>query len=74
MKKKQVKHHLLMYVVNSSPAIKKFTSMDKMEKFVKEFQKKYPDEDAINTGSWIDYVVTGVTGEIYFFVDGIEVN
>ncbi len=77
MKKKSQKtkkYNLLMYVADSSPKIKRFDSMEKMGKFVEKFHKKYPEHMCANSGYWIDYVVTGVTGEVHFFTDGIKVQ
>ena len=71
---KKSNYILLMYVLDSSPKIKKFESMDKAQKFVERFQKKYPDHMAVNSGNWIDYLVTGISGQVHFFTDGIKVE
>jgi hypothetical protein len=63
-----------MYVEDSSPKIKKFVSMKDMEKFVADFEKKYPDPDGPRDGNWIDYCVTEVSGKITFFTDGISLE
>lgn len=75
MKKKKAEvYHLLMYVVNSNPKIKRFDSVEKMAKFVEAFQKKHPDHLASESGDWIDYCITKVSGDVHFFTDGIEVQ
>ena len=77
MKKKSSKtevYHILMYVLDSTPKLKKFSSMELMHKFVNKFQKKYPDQEAVNSGYWIDFVISGVTGDVTFFTDGISLE
>lgn len=75
MKKKTVKpYHLVMYVENSTPFIKKFVSLKKTQEFVDKFEKKYPDEAAMESGYWIDFVITGVTGKLAMYTDGIEIT
>jgi hypothetical protein len=63
-----------MYVVNSEPKIKKFSSAQSANKFIKTFQAKWPDHLASQTGSWIDYLVQDVHGEIKFLSEGIEIT
>ncbi len=67
-------YHILMYMEDSSPKIKKFKTTDELGKFVDKFNKKHPDYASPDSGYWIDLAVTGVTGEIHFFTDGIEVS
>lgn len=74
MKKKKDSYNLLFYVVNSTPTMKKFDTMEEMGEFVEKFQKKYPDHMSIDSGHWIDYVISDVRGEIHFFTDGIKVT
>ena len=62
-KTKKTKYNLLMYVVNCSQKIKRFDDIKDLNKFVAKFDLKYPDAMAAETGYWIDYAVTGVTGE-----------
>lgn len=71
--KNSSEYQLLMYVEDSIPKLKKFSTMEEAGKFVDKFQKKYPDYMSTESGHWIDFVVTGVTGDIHFFTDGIEV-
>jgi hypothetical protein len=68
------KHHLLMYVEDCSPKIKKFYSTEKMSDFIEKFQKKHPDHLASDSGWWIDYCVMDVSGPVHFFCDGIKVK
>ena len=63
-----------MYVENSLPKIKNFPSKEAMHKFVKRFQKKYPDYLAYDSGYWIDYCVLDVHGDVHFFTDGLIVE
>lgn len=72
--KKNEPYHLLMYVDDCSPKIKRFENTKDMEKFVLEFQKENPDHLAVESGSWIDYAVFDVTGKVSFFTDGIKVE
>ncbi len=74
MKKKNKEYQLLMYVENSCPRIKKFDTKKQMGQFVESFQKQYPDHMAMESGYWIDYCIFGVTGEVCFFTDGLEVE
>lgn len=73
-KNKSSKYNLLMYVEKSSPKIKRFESLEEMGKFVEKFQKKHPDHMSTNADNWVDYAVTDITGEVYFFTDGLEVQ
>lgn len=68
--KKNESYNLLYYVSNSTPHMKKFETVYEMNKFIKRFQKKYPDDMSRNSGSWIDHAVHNVRGEIHFFSDG----
>lgn len=63
-----------MYVVDSNPKIKKFGSTKELGKFMDDFWKKYPDHLAADSGNWIDYCVTEVSGDVHFFTDGLEVE
>ena len=67
-------YNLLVYVLNSTPHMRKFDTMEQMGKFVEKFQKKYPDYMSIDSGNWIDYVISDIRGEISFFTDGISVK
>lgn len=67
-------YHLLVYVLNCEPKIKRFSSLKGANTFVKLFQTKWPDHLASQTGSWIDYLVQDVHGEIKFLSEGIEIT
>lgn len=54
--------HLVFYVEDSSPKVKKFYDKKAMKRFVEEFQAEFPDSDAINTGSWVDSTITDIKG------------
>lgn len=78
MKKKVSKkgepYHLLVYVLDSSSKIKRFDSTLEMGKFIDDFYKKYPDYLDTYSDNWIDYTITGITGEVFFFTNGLEVE
>ena len=73
-KKKSEVYDLLVYVEDCSQKIKRFDSSEKMGKFIDKFYKKHPDYASNNADNWIDYAITGVTGSVHFFTDGIEVE
>lgn len=64
----------MIYVSNCELKMKKFDSFEKMGKFVKSFWKKYPDHLSVDSGYWIDYAITGITGDVHFFTDGLKVE
>lgn len=66
-------YHILMYVENCSPKMKKFKTTEELGKFVDTFNKKYPDYAAMDSGYWTDFAITGITGDLHFFTDGIKV-
>jgi hypothetical protein len=72
--KKNAPYHLLMYVLNSEPKIKRFDTTEEMGKFIDKFNKKYPEAQASNSGNWTDYAITNILGDVHFFTDGIEVE
>jgi len=77
MKKKSKsnkKYHILTYTLNSTPKMKRFDSTKEMGDFIDKFNKKHPDYAAIESGDWIDFAVTGITGDVHFFCDGIELE
>ena len=67
-------YHLLVYVLDSEPKIKKFKSKLALGKFVDKFVKDYPDYLGAESGNWVDYAVTDVIGEVTFFTDGLKVE
>jgi hypothetical protein len=83
MKKKTVKklskakketYHLLFYVLNTEPKVKKFKTTAEMGKFIDDFNKEWPQSECSISGSWTDLAVTEVNGEIHFFTDGVELE
>ena len=67
-------YQLLFYCVNSDPKIKRFETTDELGKFIDAFNKKYPESQAQESGSWTDFAVTGIFGDVYFFTDGLQVE
>jgi hypothetical protein len=63
------KFHLVFYVLGCSPKIKKFYCKKKMTKFVENFLKKYPDHKGMDTGCWIDYTITDISGSLTTIAD-----
>jgi hypothetical protein len=61
--KKTPKFHLCVYVEDCGTKIKKFSTVKALNDFVLDFTAQYPDQR--EGDNWIDYVVTGVTGEIH---------
>jgi hypothetical protein len=80
MKKKPTKktdnspYHLLFYCVDSNPKIKRFETTDELGRFIDAFNKKYPESQAQESGSWTDFCVTGIMGDVHFFTDGLQVE
>jgi uncharacterized protein (DUF2384 family) len=56
--------HLVVYVEDSTPSTKIFTSENAAKKFIAEFQAKNP---GLNKGSWIDILVTNIGGKIFHY-------
>lgn len=71
---KSQKYNLLVYVLDSSTKIKKFSTTKAMGSFIDKFLKKYPDYTSVESGNWIDYAITDISGEVHFFTDGLEVE
>lgn len=67
VKKKVTKkpYHVVYYTVDSTPAMRKFNSIEDMETFFKEFKKRYPKEDKLS-GTFLDFSITNISGEIKF--------
>lgn len=67
------KFHLLHYVSECTPKLKKFKTIKDLDTFVRDFEKKHPPGD--RTGDyWIDYAVTNVTGLIYFYDESMDLE
>lgn len=54
--------------------IKKFKTDQEMGEFIDAFYKKYPDYADKYSDNWVDFSVSGVTGDINFFTDGVTVE
>lgn len=67
-------YNILVYVEDCSIKIKKFDTAKEMGKFIDKFNKENPDYANPSSDNWIDYCVTGITGDIHFFTDGITVE
>lgn len=52
---------LVLYVENSSPSIKLFSSKKSATTFINAFKKRYTNPD---DGYWVDLLITDITGEI----------
>ena len=74
MKKKNKPYHLLVYVANCETKVKRFETTEAMGKFIDKFNKKYPESEASESGYWTDYSITDISGEVYFFTDGMKVE
>lgn len=72
--KKNKEFHLISYVLDSSPKLKKFSSVDAMAKFVEKFHRDHPEHMSSKSGDWIDFVITNITGKVTFFTDGIDLE
>ena len=64
------KFHVVKYVDDCVPVIRKFKTLKAMEAFVTKFQKKNPTHQE---GFWIDYTITDLTNDQITFYDEIEV-
>lgn len=71
---KQEPYHLLMYVEDSNPKIKRFKTTDELGRFIDDFNKKWPDQEAMDSGYWMDYCISNITGDIHLLSTGIEVE
>jgi len=72
--KKTNSYHLLVYVADSCTKIKKFKTTKALGTFIDKFLKKYPDYASHNSGYWIDFSITEVSGRVDFFTDGLEIE
>lgn len=67
-------YNLLIYVEDSNPRIKQFDTQEALGKFADNFIKEHPEYASADSDCWLDYAITGVTGEVVFFTDGLEVE
>jgi hypothetical protein len=58
--KKDKKYSLVVYVVDSSPTVKKFKDAEKAMDFVYRFTNEHPN---VSDGYWVDYVITDIKGD-----------
>jgi hypothetical protein len=72
--KKNKEYHLLVYVEKAALKIKRFETTQELGEFIDAFNKKHPEYANDNSDYWTDFAVTGVTGETYFFTDGLKVE
>lgn len=72
--KSKKEHCILSYIEGSDTKLKKFTSTEKMGKFVDDFYKKYPNYASYESDNWIDFAITGVSGDVFFFTDGLKLE
>ena len=72
--KKSKTYQLLMYVADGTPTFKKFETTKEMGKFMDDFNKQHPDYASGDSGWWLDYAVTEVSGDIHLFTNGIEIE
>lgn len=68
MKKKQTKSfHIIHYVEDSTPKLKKFNSISKLNDFRLKFESDHPNGE--RDGYWVDFIITDVHGK-FISVDG----
>lgn len=67
-------YHILKYVTHDDNKIKSFDSIEELGSFIDNFYKEYPNYADFDSPNWIDYAITGITGDIHFFTDGIKVE
>lgn len=60
------KYHLVKYVYNSEPRLRTFKTLKAMNQWVSTYTKKHVDPE---NGYWIDFSITGITGEITILDD-----
>lgn len=67
--KKGKKFHVLKYVENSAPKLKKFTTLKSLNEFILQFSAIYA---ASSEDNWVDFVITNVHGDVIQIDDGSE--
>jgi len=63
-KSKDKLFHIVYYVENCTPAMRKFTSIKDMETFFKEFEERYPKVPY--SDNFLDFYITSISGEVKF--------
>ena len=71
---KSKEYHLLAYVLDSEPKLKRFDSKEQLGAFIDQFLIIYPDYASIDSGCWVDYAITNITGEVHFFTTEMKVD
>lgn len=65
LKKTTKPYHIVYYVEDCTPGMRKFNSLKDMKAFFKEFESRYP-KDVDPGGTFIDFYVTNISGEVKF--------
>lgn len=63
MSKKSKPFHLVYYVEDSVPMMKKFNSISKLDAFRQKFETNYKGK--LMDGWWIDFIVTDIHGKVF---------
>jgi hypothetical protein len=72
--KRGEEYQLLVYIVKCETRIKKFATEKEMGQFIDGFLKEHPEYQEEYSENWIDFALTGVTGDVHFFTDGVAVE
>lgn len=72
--KKGEVYQILVYMEEGETKLKRFRTTDELGKFIDAFNKVHPESQAGETGYWTDFAITGITGDVHFFTDGMEVT
>lgn len=69
-KTKNKVYHIVYYVENCTPAMRKFKSIKDMETFFEEFKDRYYktgfDGGQQDLSSYLDFYITDISGEVKF--------
>lgn len=60
------KYHLVKYVFNSEPRLRKFKTLKAMNAWIASYKKKHKD---VYEGYWVDFSVTNITGDVTILDD-----
>lgn len=72
--KRYVEYQVLVYIANGETRVKRFDTEQEMGEFIDGFLKEHPEYQSSHSDYWIDFALTGVTGDIHFFTDGVKVE
>lgn len=64
-KKSTEPYHIVYYVEDGFPGMRKFTSLTDMKTFFKEFKERYPKQSH-EAGTFLDFSITNISGEVKF--------